>query len=84
MPVFTSWRKSSFSQGPESDCVEVAWRKSSFSEGAESDCVEVGFVDARAAVRDSKHTQGPMITVPDGSWARFLDALPSATVGGRP
>ncbi|HEX2132002.1 MAG TPA: DUF397 domain-containing protein [Actinophytocola sp.] len=61
----------------------MAWRKSSFSEGAESACVEVGFVDTRAAVRDSKHTRGPMLTVPHGSWVRFLSALPSAAVGGR-
>lgn len=43
MAPFTSWRKSSFSEGAGSACVEVAWRKSTFSEGAGSDCVEVGW-----------------------------------------
>ena len=43
MAAFTSWRKSSFSEGGQSACVEVAWRKSSFSEGGGSACVEVGW-----------------------------------------
>jgi hypothetical protein len=57
----------------------TSWRKSSFSEGAESACVEVGFVETRAAVRDSKNADGPMITLPCGSWHHLLTA-----VGGRP
>jgi hypothetical protein len=38
------WRKSSFSGGEDSGCVElgIRWRKSSFSGGDNNDCVEVG------------------------------------------
>lgn len=55
------WRKSSFSGGDDSDCIElgVQWRKSSFSGGDNNDCVElVGTLDA---VRDSKNPDGPIL-----------------------
>ncbi|HEY0452518.1 DUF397 domain-containing protein [Actinophytocola sp.] len=74
------WRKSTFSN--QSDCVEVAfWRKSSFSNQA--DCVEVALHQAGAAVRDSKNTAGPVLTLATPGWRRFLAGL-SRTVGGRP
>lgn len=57
----------------------TGWRKSSFSEGGGSACVEVGFIETRAAVRDSKNADGPMITLPQASWHHLL-----TTVGGRP
>src|SRR5689334_7687385 len=47
----TEWRKSSYSGGGGSSCVEVAWRKSSFSGGGGSDCVEVAW-------RKSSYSQG--------------------------
>lgn len=61
----------------------TAWRKSSFSEGGASSCVEVGFHPAGAAVRDSKNTEGPMLTLSTPAWQGFLAGL-SGTVGGRP
>lgn len=46
----TTWRKSSFSSGSNSACVEVTrvqvWRKSSFSNGQGGNCVEVGDMPA--------------------------------------
>lgn len=75
MPASTSWRKSTFSQGSGSSCVEVAWRKSSFSEGAGTDCVEVVLAEGRAAVRDSKNAAGPILTVPAAPWRRFVTAV---------
>lgn len=54
----TAWRKSSFSEGSGTDCVEVAWHPS----------------PSEVAVRDSKNTAGPMLVVPHASWRRFLDA----------
>jgi hypothetical protein len=75
MPVSTSWRKSSFSEGGGTDCVEVAWRKSSFSDGPQTDCVEVALVEGRAAVRDSKNATGPVLTVPGSPWRQFVTAV---------
>ena len=41
-PSIAPWRKSSYSAGGQSECIEVApWRKSSYSAGGQSDCVEV-------------------------------------------
>lgn len=67
MPV-TEWRKSSYSQSPTSDCVEIAWRKSSYSGAAGgSDCVEVA-LGPDALVRDSKNTSGPVLRFGMGAW----------------
>jgi hypothetical protein len=71
----TTWRKSSFSAGSQSDCIEVAWRKSSFSENAQGDCVEVAFEPAGVAVRDSKNTSGPMLTVDLDGWRAFTASV---------
>jgi uncharacterized protein DUF397 len=71
----TAWRKSSFSGGSGTDCVEVAWRRSSFSGTSGSDCVEVAWPNratTEVAVRDSKNTTGPMLTLPHAAWRRFL------------
>lgn len=66
----TEWRKSSFSG--TTNCVEVAWLKSSFSSTA-SNCVEVAFARSHTvAVRDSKNTAGPTLTVPTNTWHNFL------------
>lgn len=68
------WRKSSFSAA-QTDCVEMAWRKSSFS-AAETDCVEV----ARAAVRDSKNTAGPILLVPEQAIGALVASLRVASM----
>lgn len=51
------WRKSSRSQGENSNCVELRvapWRKSSRSQGANTDCVEARTAGTGFQVRDSK------------------------------
>lgn len=74
----TTWRKSSFSENSEGDCVEVAWRKSSFSDNSEGDCVELAFVPTGVAVRDSKNTAGPVLTVDVDGWRAFTRSLATA------
>lgn len=76
----TAWRKSSFSGTQGSSCIEVAWRKSSFSDGSSSSCVEVAWQipHSEVAVRDSKNSTGPMLTVPRSAWHQFVGCSPSA------
>ncbi|WP_250399707.1 DUF397 domain-containing protein [Streptomyces cellostaticus] len=70
------WFKSSHSDGPEGDsCVEVAldWFKSSYSSSSEADsCVEVAPTPATIHIRDSKQTDGPLLTVAPATWATFV------------
>ncbi|MFL6127268.1 DUF397 domain-containing protein [Actinophytocola sp.] len=76
----TSWRKSSFSNGTGTSCVEVAWRKSSFSNDIGTDCVEVAWSNHQprstsdaVLVRDSKNPGGGVLTVPTAAWRDLLD-----------
>lgn len=64
------WRKSSYS-GVNSNCVEVAWCKSSHS-GSNSNCVEVAITPTAVAIRDSKNTTGPTLTIPTPHWTSFI------------
>ncbi|MFE6936737.1 DUF397 domain-containing protein [Streptomyces sp. NPDC057699] len=72
LEVAYEWRKSSYSSDQGGDCVEVAydWRKSSYS--ASGDCVEVAAHPAAVHIRDSKVTDGPVLTVPPAAWAAFV------------
>ncbi|MBC6451166.1 DUF397 domain-containing protein [Actinokineospora xionganensis] len=66
--MHAKWRKSSFSQPNEANCVEVAWRKSTFSAANEAACVEIAYsTDLR--VRDSKNPDGGTLRFPDSSWS---------------
>jgi hypothetical protein len=69
-----SWRKSSYSNGGNGNCVEVAWRKSSYSGGGNGGCVEVAMDRQVAGVRDSKNTAGPILEFPADRWRAFLIA----------
>src|SRR6266540_3009337 len=70
MPT-TAWRKSSYSQDVNSDCVEVAWRKSSYSDGSvTSDCVEVAF-GPEVFVRDSKDP-GVVLAFGPEAWRQLI------------
>ncbi|GAA4043888.1 DUF397 domain-containing protein [Streptomyces shaanxiensis] len=52
---------------------ELAWFKSSYSSGSEGDsCVEVATTPATIHIRDSKHTNGPRLTLTPQAWAGFL------------
>ncbi|MEU9503708.1 DUF397 domain-containing protein [Streptomyces sp. NPDC048196] len=59
-----------------SNLVGAAWRKSSYSDGGEDNCVEVadGFADV-VPVRDSKVPDGPVLCVPAGAWASFIETV---------
>jgi hypothetical protein len=72
--VVTAWRKSSFSAGNGSDCVEIgiAWRKSSFSGANDDNCVEVGPTAHAILVRDTKHRDSGTLAFPPATWNAFL------------
>ncbi len=56
----------------------TSWRKSTFSEGGNDACVEVAFAESGAAVRDSKNTTGPELTLSTPAWRRFVSRLSKA------
>ncbi|MFG2222157.1 DUF397 domain-containing protein [Streptomyces sp. NPDC048644] len=78
------WRKSSYSDQNNGNCVEVAhdfpgaasWRKSSYSDQNGGSCIEVsdnhpGIVP----VRDSKNPTGPALVFPATGWSAFVTAV---------
>ncbi|WP_291416861.1 DUF397 domain-containing protein [Actinophytocola sp.] len=69
-----SWRKSSFTGGNGSACVEVglSWRKSSRSAGNGSACVEVGQAVDAVLVRDTKNRTGGILAFTPNTWRHFL------------
>lgn len=71
-----TWFKSSYSASEGGDCLEVAydWRKSSHSGSEGGACVEVSAHPAAVHIRDSKVTDGPVLTVPPAAWAAFISA----------
>lgn len=71
-----NWFKSSYSGSEGGDCLEVAydWRTSSYSSDQGGACVEVSAHPAAVHIRDSKVTDGPVLTVPPLAWSAFLDA----------
>ncbi|GAA1300816.1 DUF397 domain-containing protein [Saccharothrix xinjiangensis] len=77
-PEARQWRKSSYSEGANTNCVEVAmqWRKSSYSGGENTNCVEVAFEPVAVGVRDSKYT-APQLAFSPAAWRAFLQAAPT-------
>ncbi|MEV7642066.1 DUF397 domain-containing protein [Streptomyces rubiginosohelvolus] len=73
-PAELHWFKSSYSNGDGGACVEVAyhWRKSSYSDGDGGACVEVATHPAAVHIRDSKVTDGPVLTVEPATWSAFV------------
>jgi hypothetical protein len=69
-----TWRKSSYSDGGDNNCVEVAtWRKSSCSDGGGTNCVEMGEGPTELVpVRDSKVPDRNVVFVGRDAWAAFL------------
>jgi hypothetical protein len=56
---FASWRKSSFSDGGNS----------------QSDCVEIAFAASAVGVRDSKDPELTPLAFPASAWRPFLDTV---------
>ena len=70
------WRKSSFSQPNNNNCVEVGhWRKSSFSQPNGNSCVEVAHFSELVGVRDSKNTDGPKLAFDRDHFLGFLGGI---------
>ncbi|WP_405795923.1 DUF397 domain-containing protein [Streptomyces sp. NBC_01506] len=67
------WFKSSYSTEQGGDCLEVAydWHKSSYSTEQGGACVEVAAHPAAVHVRDSKVSDGPVLTLAPAAWAAF-------------
>ncbi|MEV0175317.1 DUF397 domain-containing protein [Streptomyces sp. NPDC050803] len=51
------------------------WFKSSYSGGSGTECVECAYVTGGALIRDSKRTDGPLVSVATETWLRFVGAL---------
>ncbi len=68
------WFKSSYSGSEGGACLEVAydWHKSSYSSDQGGNCVEVSAHPAAVHIRDSKVTDGPVLTVPPRAWSAFV------------
>ena len=59
------------------DASELAWFKSSYSSGPDGDsCVEIAIAPRAVHVRDSKHVQGPQLTLPPEAWTLFVAYAP--------
>ncbi|MFJ5037708.1 DUF397 domain-containing protein [Streptomyces parvulus] len=51
------------------------WFKSSYSGGNATECVECAYVPHRTLIRDSKHADGPVLSVDAESWRCFVKTL---------
>ncbi|WP_329615530.1 DUF397 domain-containing protein [Streptomyces brevispora] len=73
MSTAHTWFKSSYSGSDGGECLEVAydWRKSSYSGSEGGECVEVATHPSAVHVRDSKHPEGPALTLAPTTWAAF-------------
>jgi len=56
----------------------VSWRSSSAS-GGNGACVQVAHVAGQVWVRDSKDPAGPILKLPRGGWAAFVDVVRDPT-----
>jgi hypothetical protein len=73
-----AWRKSTYSGGGSSECVEVAtWRKSTYSTGSGtgSECVEVASGARAVLVRDTTNRDGGALTFTADAWRAFAAGL---------
>ncbi|MEE1755775.1 DUF397 domain-containing protein [Streptomyces sp. SP18CS02] len=58
------------------DLSDAKWHKSTYS-GGNNECVEVARFAEAAAVRDSKHPDGPALVFSGGRWNAFLTGMKS-------
>ncbi|MEV4191178.1 DUF397 domain-containing protein [Streptomyces toxytricini] len=70
MSTALKWFKSSYSGSDGGQCLEVAvyWRKSSHSTEQGGACVEVAACPGTVHVRDSKVTDGPVLSLAPAAW----------------
>ncbi|AXE22405.1 DUF397 domain-containing protein [Streptomyces globosus] len=70
MSIALKWFKSSYSTEQGGDCLEVAiaWQKSTYSGSEGGDCVEVATCPGTVHVRDSKVTDGPVLSLAPAAW----------------
>ena len=61
-------------EGGGPDLSRALWRKSTYS-GGNGSCVEIADLGTAAAVRDSKHREGPKLIFPANEWRSFLDDI---------
>ena len=57
----------------------ATWRKSTYSNGSGGNCVEVADLPNGRAVRDSKHSQGPILVFATDQWQTFLQGIKAAS-----
>ncbi|MFD3972100.1 DUF397 domain-containing protein [Streptomyces cyaneofuscatus] len=57
---------------PAPDNTTLHWFKSSYSNGDGEACVEVAAHPAAIHIRDSKVTDGPVLTVEPAAWSAFV------------
>ncbi|WP_426498879.1 DUF397 domain-containing protein [Streptomyces sp. D54] len=58
--------------------VALHWFKSSYSSDQGGDCVEVAAHPAAVHIRDSKVTDGPVLTVEPAAWSAFVHGSTAA------
>ncbi|APU17005.1 MULTISPECIES: DUF397 domain-containing protein [Actinoalloteichus] len=58
-----------------SDFSRARWRTSSRSGSSGGQCVEVAHQPHAVGIRDSKHSDGPMLVLGPARWAAFLRSL---------
>lgn len=59
-------------KGLRVDLTDAVWQKSSRSGPYSDNCVEVAFVDGAIAVRDSTHSDGPILLFTQQEWDAFV------------
>lgn len=47
--------------------------RKSHSSGAEGNCVEVADLSGQVGIRDSKHKEGPALTIPREAFSAFIE-----------
>ncbi|MDX3180191.1 DUF397 domain-containing protein [Streptomyces sp. FT05W] len=52
--------------------LDLTWSKSSYSTGNGGECVEFATEAAHVHIRDSKHPDGPVLTIGPSAWTGFV------------
>lgn len=60
--------------------LEGTWVKSSYSDQGGGNCVEVAFREAWVGIRDSKKKDGPTLSLPQSTYATFINTVKSGAV----